>query len=136
MHGESSVALDFRLEEDLAGVAQSVEHLPCKQGVRGSSPLASSALAASAVLSQPLARVTNRLFGSFRIQHSNSTKEDCPSGQREQTVNLPAYAYVGSNPTSSTRDEREVSKGGTYRARQPGLTASNAKAVDQDERGV
>ncbi len=23
----------------------------------------------------------------------------CPSGQWEQTVNLPAYAYVGSNPT-------------------------------------
>ncbi len=23
----------------------------------------------------------------------------CPSGQREQTVNLPAYAYEGSNPS-------------------------------------
>src|SRR5690606_10361065 len=29
-------------------------------------------------------------------------KEGCPSGQREQAVNLPAYAYVGSNPTPST----------------------------------
>src|SRR5262249_60350564 len=27
----------------------------------------------------------------------------CPSGQREQTVNLPAYAYVGSNPARPTR---------------------------------
>ena len=25
-----------------------------------------------------------------------------PSGQREQTVNLPAYAYVGSNPSRPT----------------------------------
>ena len=29
--------------------------------------------------------------------------EGCPSGQREQTVNLPAYAYGGSNPPPSTR---------------------------------
>jgi hypothetical protein len=28
--------------------------------------------------------------------------EGWPSGQRQQTVNLPAYAYVGSNPTPST----------------------------------
>ena len=28
--------------DELAGVAQPVEHLPCKQGVRGSSPLVSS----------------------------------------------------------------------------------------------
>ncbi len=29
--------------------------------------------------------------------------EGYPSGQRGQTVNLLAYAYVGSNPTPSTR---------------------------------
>src|SRR5690606_5916285 len=28
--------------------------------------------------------------------------EGCPSGQREQAVNLPAYAYAGSNPAPST----------------------------------
>ena len=28
--------------------------------------------------------------------------EGCPSGQREQAVNLPASAYVGSNPSPST----------------------------------
>ena len=28
--------------------------------------------------------------------------EGCPSGQREQTVNLPALAYGGSNPPPST----------------------------------
>jgi hypothetical protein len=60
----------------LAGVAQLVEHLLCKQVVGGSSPPASS----TAFLS-----------------------EGCPSGQREQAVNLPAHAYVGSNPTPSTK---------------------------------
>ena len=60
-----------------AGVAQLVEHLFCKQVVGGSSPPASSKF--SAVVS-----------------------EGCPSGQREQAVNLPAHAYVGSNPSPST----------------------------------
>ena len=32
--------------------------------------------------------------------------EGYPSGQREQTVNLPAYAFVGSNPTPSTKTGR------------------------------
>ena len=63
-----------------AGVAQLVEHLFCKQVVRGSSPRASSG---------PL--------------HGPQLSESCPSGQREQAVNLPAYAYAGSNPALSTR---------------------------------
>ncbi len=29
-------------------------------------------------------------------------EEGWPSGQRQQTVNLPTYVYVGSNPTPST----------------------------------
>ena len=33
---------------------------------------------------------------------SVANMEGCPSGQREQTVNLPAYAYGGSNPPPST----------------------------------
>src|SRR5450755_359731 len=70
-----------------AGVAQLVEHLFCKQVVSGSIPLASS----SEVLATtpPTLRILN-------------TSEGCPSGQREQAVNLPARAYVGSNPTPST----------------------------------
>ena len=67
-----------------AGVAQLVEHLFCKQVVSGSIPLASSS-DERAITSQ--------------IQ---KTSEGCPSGQREQAVNLPAHAYVGSNPTPST----------------------------------
>jgi hypothetical protein len=30
--------------------------------------------------------------------------ERCPSGQREQTVNLSAYAYGGSKPPLSTKE--------------------------------
>jgi hypothetical protein len=67
-----------------AGVAQLVEHLFCKQVVSGSIPLASS---------------SDRLATSSQ---SVETSEGCPSGQREQAVNLPARAYVGSNPTPST----------------------------------
>jgi hypothetical protein len=70
-----------------AGVAQPVEHLFCKQVVRGSSPLASSSFARRPPLREDFAR---------------KDTEGCPSGQREQAVNLPANAYVGSNPTPST----------------------------------
>lgn len=30
----------------------------------------------------------------------------CPSGQRKQAVNLPAYAYGGSNPSRPTKGDR------------------------------
>ena len=66
-----------------AGVAQLVEHLFCKQVVRGSSPRASSV---------------------------SYLSESCPSGQREQAVNLPAYAYAGSNPALSTKAARRSAR--------------------------
>jgi hypothetical protein len=69
----------------LAGVAQLVEHRFCKPKVRGSSPLPSSV--DSGAESAPLK--TKILVG-------------CPSGQREQAVNLPASAYEGSNPSPTT----------------------------------
>jgi hypothetical protein len=82
-----------------AGVAQLVEHRFCKPKVRGSSPLTSSSVSREASVS----------FGSLRRAEggrSSSRKvrvlEGCPSGQREQAVNLPASAYVGSNPSPST----------------------------------
>jgi hypothetical protein len=75
---------DERTARESAGVAQLVEHLFCKQVVRGSSPLASSQRAASET-------------------RTKAFKEGCPSGQREQAVNLPAHAYGGSNPPPSTR---------------------------------
>src|SRR6201999_3107059 len=61
-----------------AGVAQLVEHLFCKQVVSGSIPLASSS------------------EDAVCTPQSLNLSEGCPSGQREQAVNLPAYAYVGS----------------------------------------
>src|SRR6478735_3181928 len=74
-----------------AGVAQLVEHLFCKQVVSGSIPLASS--------NEDLASVSSSRQSSLFV---SETSEGCPSGQREQAVNLPAHAYVGSNPTPST----------------------------------
>jgi hypothetical protein len=69
-----TVAVGCTLLFDRAGVAQSVEQLICNQPVGGSTPLASS-----------------------------TTTGRCPSGQREQTVNLPPYGYEGSNPSLPTR---------------------------------
>ena len=37
---------------------------------------------------------------------SSTAQGECPSGQREQTVNLPAYAYAGSNPASPIASDR------------------------------
>src|SRR5262249_51813339 len=64
-----------------ADVAQSVERLTCNQQVAGSTPAIGSA----------------STFGRT---------ERCPSGQREQTVNLPANAFGGSNPPLSIVSER------------------------------
>jgi hypothetical protein len=62
----------------MAGVAQLVEQLICNQQVAGSSPIASS------------------------IFYLKFFLERYPSGQREQTVNLLAVAFGGSNPPLST----------------------------------
>ena len=88
-----------------AGVAQLVEHLFCKQVVSGSIPLASS--------NTELAAVSSPVLSVSFAENS----EGCPSGQREQAVNLPAHAYVGSNPTPST----VVTKTCTARRSVPGM---------------
>ena len=64
-----------------ADVAQLVERLICNQQVVGSTPTIGSQGSRTARV-EPMER--------------------CPSGQREQTVNLPAYAFGGSNPPLST----------------------------------
>src|SRR5262249_44758158 len=71
----------FFPERGRAGVAQSVEHLFCKQAVRGSSPLASSKLNQRAFLCD---------FGGLPERPKGA---DCKSA---------GSAYVGSNPTPST----------------------------------
>ena len=73
----SPPAVDEPLPAGCAGVAQSAEHLFCKQAVRGSSPLASPT-------------VDLRNSANHRISNFHRIAEGCPSGQREQTVNLPA----------------------------------------------
>ena len=54
------------------------------------------------------------------------TMEGCPSGQREQTVNLPAYAYGGSNPPPSTRrTDREDDYAGVAQLVEPQFSKLN-----------
>ena len=63
-----------------ADVAQLAEHLICNQAV------ASSTLAVSS-------------DDGSRSQRERGNAVGYPSGQREQTVNLPAHAFEGSNPS-------------------------------------
>ena len=91
--GALSIEAGVEAEVCFAGVAQSVEHLFCKQVVRGSSPRVSSG-------------------ARLRAARVSKVSESCPSGQREQAVNLPAYAYAGSNPALSTN----LSRGTTRRS--------------------
>jgi hypothetical protein len=62
-----------------ADVAQLAEHLICNQAV------ASSSLAVSSASNSGVSEARGAV--------------GYPSGQREQTVNLPAYAFEGSNPS-------------------------------------
>jgi hypothetical protein len=78
----------------LAGVAQSVEQLICNQPVAGSSPIASS------IFCQILA--VNPGMVMMAAKTWQKERERFPSGQREQTVNLSANAFGGSNPPLST----------------------------------
>jgi hypothetical protein len=83
------------------GVAQLVEHRFCKPKVRGSSPLASS---------NGVSRAAERRRIVGRRSSHVCFSEGCPSGQREQAVNLPASAYVGSNPSPSTSPFRTLAR--------------------------
>ena len=110
--GPSSRAVTGRLRgrSSFAGVAQLVEHRFCKPKVRGSSPLSSSVSACGSRVTlgsalrtddrSPLSQFTKT--GGMLSAVAMKFSEGCPSGQREQAVNLPASAYVGSNPSPST----------------------------------
>jgi hypothetical protein len=94
----TKIVLDFgdtrayRSEFALGWRSSGVEQLICNQPVGGSNPFASSGLIASPLRAIGL-HVPSGAFGKFIRDWGR-----CPSGQREQTVNLPAYAYGGSNP--------------------------------------
>jgi hypothetical protein len=103
-----------------AGVAQSVEHLFCKQVVRGSSPRASSVV------------VLERQFGVTAVASKVSkVSESCPRGQREQAVNLPAYAYAGSNPALSTSAPLSGASGSTVCGTARALSSASLAGVAQ-----
>jgi hypothetical protein len=92
-----------------AQVAQSAEHVLGKDEVGGSIPLLG-------LLNTEARESVERRCGTI------VGAERYPSGQREQTVNLPAYAFGGSNPPLSMRKEtvtgyrersREMAVGGS-----------------------
>ena len=83
-----------------ASVAQLAEQLICNQQVKGSSPFAGSVVALRLVPARGFA-LTVRSCVPFRAKRA-TTKGSYPSGQRGQTVNLLASAFVGSNPTLPT----------------------------------
>ena len=83
-----------------ADVAQPVELLFCKQEVRGSSPLVSSSSDATGLDAEY--RRPRTIARGELLDQLFEFSEGCPSGQWEQAVNLPAYAFGGSNPPPST----------------------------------
>ena len=84
-----------------ADVAQLAEHLICNQAV------ASSSLAVSSVVTVSRRRGADAVCALELVGY--------PSGQREQTVNLPAYAFEGSNPSPTMRCGSSRSLGGAAR---------------------
>ncbi len=99
---------------DRADVAQTAEQLTCNQQVAGSTPAVGSgareAYAAGLVCA-----------------------ERYPSGQREQTVNLPAYAFGGSNPPLSM-SRRETAPGASL-SQCGGSSVGRASAFQAERRG-
>ena len=70
----------------IAGVAQLVEQLSCKQQVGGSNPFTSSIFCVT---------VHDQIKAVFiKVRYS--------SGQRGQTVNLLVFTFEGSNPSLTT----------------------------------
>ena len=76
-------------------MAQLVERLICNQLVGGSSPSAGSLLSNNSLL--------KLLFIFYRVGF--------PSGQREQTVNLSANAFGGSNPPPTIQNTKKSCAG-------------------------
>ena len=88
-----------------ADVAQLVELLICNQVVAGSSPAVGSKIRGanfSSIFDFLFSKMEN---GKWREHFLRKYSERFPSGQRDQTVNLTAYAFGGSNPPLSTGRE-------------------------------
>jgi hypothetical protein len=107
-----------------ADVAQSVELLFCKQEVRGSSPLVSSD-----ALRPGLRRSSQPVSGAGpAFDVASDISEGCPSGQWEQAVNLPAFAFDGSNPSPSTVDNVRCQAANRQTGWQAGSDSAIARA--------
>ncbi len=86
------------------GLRSDAHALKCVPLRSSSKPRQNAELRARVIGGRPLgtaAAVTNEIA-------ARETSESCPSGQREQAVNLPAYAYAGSNPALSTKRPRQA----------------------------
>ena len=86
-----------------AGVAQLAEHLPCKQGVRGSSPLASSAPSSYQVVRS---RGGSEKSVATQTQCLAQTAGGLPEWPKGADCKSAGYAFDGSNPSPSTLANR------------------------------
>jgi hypothetical protein len=99
-------------------------------GVRVPSPALSSLPGSGAVQDGPRQATSKRARTgcSSAVADAGGGVEGCPSGQREQTVNLPAYAFEGSNPSPSTIPDRPQDLSGNS-------SAARASAFQAEGRG-
>ena len=125
----------------LAGVAQLAEQLICNQQVVGPNPAASSSQPESG---RPMSgggiafggsrgerappwwrrrsrrikkAVQSEVHASAVRSDTQPPRRDARAGQREQTVNLPAKAFEGSNPSPSTTAGKRESRGNSSAGR-------------------
>ena len=91
-----------------------VEQLICNQQVAGSSPIASS---------------------SCKLNGVVCLLEGFPSGQREQTVNLSATDFEGSNPSPSTTKQPSIEHGSQKNRIRGSSSVGRAPAFQAGRRG-
>ncbi len=77
------------------------EQLICNQQVVGSTPIASSRMEGIPRLEYSILVLLIFIVAGL-VRVLRPWMERFPSGQREQTVNLPPYGFGGSNPPLST----------------------------------
>ncbi len=80
--------------------SSTVEQLICNQQAAGSIPIASSHGTEGS--NEILEKINERSVRTHGRVHRRIVSEGFPSGQREQTVNLSAFVFEGSNPSPST----------------------------------
>ena len=97
-------AFTIRIVRLLRWRSSVVEQLICNQRVRGSNPFASSSSRENDSPLNPISCVQGGKRGFLDLMGRY------PSGQREQTVNLPSYDFGGSNPPLPTKTQAGVTQ--------------------------